>query len=104
VNDESERIWKEAVVAYSGICLEVVMKTKNFSQDSRSPAEICTLDLPNTKQDLIRRKRTEKKNKSKRCKEGARCSPRVAPAQYLPCNRKIRLEHHKVVSVLNRSA
>jgi hypothetical protein len=41
MNDESERMYKEAIVPnfryYRGICLEVVRKsTKNFSHDGRS--------------------------------------------------------------------
>jgi hypothetical protein len=45
VNDELERMWKEAVVAsfkvLCRICLEGLIKTaKNLSQDSRPPAEL----------------------------------------------------------------
>jgi hypothetical protein len=35
MNDELERMWKEAVVAYPGICLERHKDTINLSHDSR---------------------------------------------------------------------
>jgi hypothetical protein len=50
MNDELERIWKEAPVAYSryypSICLEKLRKTtKTLSQNSRSPVRDSNLAL-----------------------------------------------------------
>jgi hypothetical protein len=47
MNNEFKRIWKEAIVAYPGICLEGLRKsTKKLSQDSRSLGRDLNLSPP----------------------------------------------------------
>jgi hypothetical protein len=57
MNDELERMWKEAVVAwvlryYAGICLQGLRKpAKNLIMIAGLRPEIWTRDIPNTKQE-----------------------------------------------------